>query len=99
MIELQHIGIKEECSLSKAAKDLRERDAQIRSRQTANSSIKDTMEGGADGMDVPRSLFRRHTLFKNCEPDLVDIDLVNEQSVYSWVKKLSILALKDLQSK
>ena len=78
-MELQHIGEKEQCSLSKAAKALREKDAQMKSRQTPNSSIKETVEGGADGMDVLRSLFRRHALFKNFEADLADIDLVNEK--------------------
>ena len=97
MIELQHKREKEEGSLSKTAKALRERDVQMKNWQTANSGISDTMEAGVVEMDVLNSLFRRHAITKNCEADLVDVDLINNQSYYSRMKKLSILALKDTQ--
>ena len=94
-MELQHKGEKEEGSLSKTAMVLRERDVQMRNRQTANSGISDTVGAGVVEMDVLNSLYRRHAITKNCEADLVDIDLINNQSYYSRMKKLSILALKD----
>ena len=71
---------------------------QMRNWQTANSGISDTMEAGVDEMDVLNSLFRRHAITKNCEADLVDVDFINNQSYYSRMKKVSILALKDTQS-
>ena len=98
MIELQHKREKEEGSLSKTAKALRERDVQMRNWQTANSGISDTMEAGVVEMDVLNSLFRRHAITKNCEADMVDVDLINNQSYYSRMKNLSIFALKDTQS-
>ena len=93
-MELPHKREKEEGSLSKTAKALRERDVQMRNWQTAISGYSDTVEAGAIEMDVLRSLFRRHAITKNCEADLVAIDLINNTSYHSRMKELSIMALK-----